>query len=60
MWGLIGDLLSLPEKFRLEKRKQFIERARIKSTTTRYERNPAYSIDKLREITGFLAIKNVW
>lgn len=121
VWGLVGDLSNLPEKFKGEKRKKFIEGARIESTATRYERNSvarkecidyygysctvcginfekvygdigrnnihvhhevdpindlkpvcpnchvmlhkrksAYSIDELREITGFSVIKNIW
>lgn len=132
VWGLVEDLSNIPEKFKGEKRKKFIEGARIESTVTRYERNsaarkecldyygysctvcgvnfekvygdigksyihvhheveistigqeyevdpindlkpvcpnchamlhkrkPAYSIDELREIIGFSAIKNIW
>lgn len=40
VWGLVGNLVDISNDFCIEKRKRFIEGARIETTVTRFERNP--------------------
>ncbi|WP_278186164.1 DUF3427 domain-containing protein [Bacillus timonensis] len=41
VWGFTTDLTNVPEKFRGERRRRFIEGARKEVTLNKYERNPS-------------------
>ena len=40
VWGFIDELDNIPEKYRANERRKFIEGSKRESTVTRYERNP--------------------
>lgn len=40
VWGIVSDVETIPNEYKLEVRKRFIEGVRTETLVTRYERNP--------------------